>query len=150
MELENGLIGADMNPDWINGLLGGALIGAGSGVLLLGNGRIAGISGILGAIVESPFSRQTTERLLFVAGLMIVPLVYFLVKGPPDYEMTSNVTVLVIAGLLTGIGTRLGNGCTSGHGICGLSRFSTRSLVAVLTFMATGVLAVTALSFLGL
>lgn len=129
-----------MNPDWIDGLIGGAMIGAAAGLLLLVNGRIAGISGILGGVLEA--SGPWLERALFVVGLAVSPALYFLLGGEKTIEVTSNVAFLVIGGLLVGFGSRLGSGCTSGHGVCGAARLSKRSLLAMATFMATAVLTV--------
>jgi uncharacterized membrane protein YedE/YeeE len=120
-----------------SGLLGGMLIGLAATLLLAFNGRIAGISGILSAVV-SPLSGESFWKFAFVAGLVAGPLVFALVTGAPaPLELQTGGLGLVVAGLLVGFGTRLGSGCTSGHGICGLARLSPRSLVATLTFMAT-------------
>ncbi len=122
-------------------LLGGALIGASASILLLFNGRIAGISGIVGGLVR-PRAGEISWRVLFVAGLFAGGLVLSVVRpssfGP---RRVVSLPLAVLAGLLVGFGTRLGNGCTSGHGVCGISRFSPRSLAATATFMATGALA---------
>jgi len=119
-------------------LCGGALIGTASGALALGLGRIAGISGIVGELF-APRSRVPGDlswRAAFVVGLVLSPLVYGLVAPLPTVEVHASAATLVVAGLLVGLGTRYANGCTSGHGVCGLSRGSARSLVATLTFMA--------------
>ncbi|MHA1529651.1 MAG: YeeE/YedE family protein [Alphaproteobacteria bacterium] len=131
-----------MSQDWIFGLAGGLLIGAASAILLLGNGRIAGISGILGgvlggALARTPERRGIGEGLAFLAGLIGLPALYALTAGAPTIAVTASVPVLLTGGLLVGLGTRLGGGCTSGHGVCGLSRLSPRSLVATGVFMAT-------------
>ncbi|MBN8195091.1 YeeE/YedE family protein [Thalassospira povalilytica] len=124
----------------VSALLGGGLIGLASGLYLLLNGRIAGISGIVGGLLSSSKgSTSAFERLAFVIGLIAGPLV--LITGTSieaQSVVTSPLPVIVIAGLLVGVGTTIGSGCTSGHGICGLSRFSLRSLVATLSFMAAG------------
>ncbi|WP_047393740.1 YeeE/YedE family protein [Chitinibacter sp. ZOR0017] len=117
-------------------LAGGALIGLSGGLLILLGARIAGIAGILGGLVQGATDRQW--RFLFVLGILLSPLVWQLFAPLPALQMVSNPLGLVIAGLLVGIGTRYANGCTSGHGICGLSRFSVRSLAAVLSFMSAG------------
>ena len=124
-------------------LLGGALIGASATLMLLVNGRIAGISGIVGGLLR-PGRSELGHRALFVLGLLAGGLVLGLV-APEVFamEIERSTGALVAAGLLVGIGTRLGNGCTSGHGVCGLSRLSRRSAVATLTFMSAGVLAAT-------
>jgi uncharacterized protein len=124
-------------------LIGGGMIGAAAVLLMASHGRIAGISGITAALLPPFFDAQWKGRLAFVAGLVVAPLVYAAVSGqwPPMTIATSH-TALVLAGVLVGFGSVWGSGCTSGHGICGLSRFSARSLVAVLTFMATAMLTV--------
>ncbi len=124
---------------WLTPLIGGILIGLAATLLLWLNGRIAGISGILGGVVM-PRAGETAWRVLFLlgligagtAGLLLVPGAYTPRQGFP-------VWMLVVAGLLVGFGTRMGNGCTSGHGVCGLGRLSPRSFAAVLTFMATAI-----------
>lgn len=124
-------------------LIGGLVIGAAASMLLLGIGRIAGVSGITASVVR--IKNVEAWQVLFLLGLIVSPLIYQLIAPLPTIEVTSSVPLLIIAGLLVGIGTQLGSGCTSGHGICGLARFSKRSLVAVLTFMATGIITVTLL-----
>lgn len=125
-----------MIQDWIFGLAGGLLIGTAAALLLLGNGRIAGISGILGGVLARiPEMRGQAEGLAFLAGLIGLPALYALTAGAPAITVTASVPLLVTGGLLVGFGTRLGGGCTSGHGICGLSRLSPRSLVATGAFM---------------
>ena len=128
-----------MTQDWIYGLAGGLLIGTAAAILLLGNGRIAGISGILGGI---PTRRGFVEGLAFVAGLIGLPALYSLTVGAPEISVTTSAPLLLAGGLLVGFGTRLGSGCTSGHGVCGLSRLSPRSLVATGAFMATAAVVV--------
>ena len=125
-----------MIQDWIFGLAGGLLIGTAAALLLLGNGRIAGISGILGGVLARvPEMRGQAEGLAFLAGLIGLPALYALTAGAPAIIVTASAPLLVAGGLLVGFGTRLGSGCTSGHGICGLSRLSPRSLVATGVFM---------------
>jgi len=131
-----------MSIDWVNftpwtALLGGALIGLAAAVLFLGIGRIAGISGIVGGLFQAS-SRSDAWRWLFLAGLLVAPWLYVLVKPFPEIEMVASPLLLIIAGLLVGFGTRYGAGCTSGHGVCGLSRLSLRSLAATLSFMGMG------------
>ncbi|MCB5194801.1 YeeE/YedE family protein [Deefgea salmonis] len=121
-------------------LAGGALIGLSAGLLILLAGKIAGIAGILGGLVNR--SPDRTWRALFVLGLLISPWLWQLFAPLPSLTMVTSIPGLIIAGLLVGIGTRYANGCTSGHGICGLSRFSLRSLIAVLTFMSSGFISV--------
>lgn len=118
-------------------LAGGLLIGLAAALFLLFNGRIAGISGIVGGLLK-PARGDIAWRIAFVAGLVIAPLVYALAAPLPQVHVEANYPVLLIAGLLVGIGTRYGSGCTSGHGICGLSRSSPRSVMATVAFMFAG------------
>jgi uncharacterized membrane protein YedE/YeeE len=122
-------------------LLGGLLIGTASALFILANGRIAGISGILGGLLR-PTSGDVMWRLAFLLGLLVAPAVLAPFVAPVIPTIDAGPTTLIIAGLLVGIGTRYGGGCTSGHGICGLSRLSPRSLVATLSFMTAGFLVV--------
>ena len=132
-----------MIQNWLFGLGGGLLIGIASAMLLLGNGRIAGISGIAGGIVASiPKFRGINENAAFVAGLIGLPLVYTLIKGAPPIVVTHSMPLLLVGGLLVGFGTRMSGGCTSGHGVCGLSRLSLRSIAATGLFMAVGAIVV--------
>jgi uncharacterized membrane protein YedE/YeeE len=118
-------------------LMGGALIGLAAALFALFNGRIAGISGILGGLLQ-PKPGDVSWRITFIAGLVLAPFVYQLFEPLPELRIDASTATLVIAGLLVGVGTRYGSGCTSGHGVCGLSRRSPRSLTATLTFMAAG------------
>ena len=132
------------------GLAGGVLIGLAAAVMLLGLGRIAGVSGIAAkaaGLGGSGIARGAAWT--FLIGLPLGALVVSLAQGGIAASFAS-APVLVIAGLLVGIGTRLGSGCTSGHGVCGVSRFSARSIVATLTFMAAGIATVAAMNALGL
>lgn len=123
-------------------LAGGALIGASAALLLVANGRIAGISGILGGLLP-PSSRDWAWRMAFLIGLLAGPLLFRAVAGRwPEIRIGVSWPMLVAAGLLVGFGTRLGSGCTSGHGVCGLARLSPRSVAAVMTFMATAIVTV--------
>ena len=122
-------------------LAGGLLIGLAAAALALFNGRIAGISGILGGLLRLP-KGDSAWRAAFLLGLIGAPLLYALAFSLPRPQIDANVTTLIIAGLLVGIGTRYGAGCTSGHGVCGLSRLSPRSAVATLAFMGAGFAAV--------
>ncbi|MDB5959723.1 MAG: YeeE/YedE, partial [Massilia sp.] len=120
--------------DWVHftpwaSLAGGVLIGLAAALLLLFNGRIAGISGILGGLLEWPRG-DLAWRIAFLLGLIGAPLVYSLLAPLPAAQVDAGTATLVVAGLLVGIGTRYGGGCTSGHGVCGLSRRSPRSLMA--------------------
>ncbi|UWQ47161.1 YeeE/YedE family protein [Leisingera aquaemixtae] len=130
-----------MQADWIWGLGGGLLIGLGGAVYLLGNGRIMGASGILGGLLDGSGRNTAAERIAFIAGVMGMPLLIgLLTGGTPDTHVTSNAAVLVLAGLLVGVGTRVANGCTSGHGVCGISRLSLRGIAATAVFMLAGIL----------
>ena len=126
--------------DAVNGLLGGLLIGLAAALFLLGNGRIAGISGIAVSIANAPATRRRLESAAFIAGLILAPLAYAGLAGPVEIGVPSSIPLLLVAGLLVGIGTRTGNGCTSGHGVCGLSRLSKRSMAATATFMVVAAL----------
>jgi uncharacterized membrane protein YedE/YeeE len=121
----------------LSAAIGGVLIGVAAAMLLLVNGRVAGIAGILGGLVR-PRLGDTAWRLAFVAGLLVAPMLYALVHAAPVIDFATGYPALVAAGLLVGFGSRLGSGCTSGHGICGMSRLSPRSIVATLVFMAAG------------
>ncbi len=118
-------------------LAGGALIGLAAALLVLLNGRIAGISGVLGGLLK-PARGDAAWRAAFVGGLLAAPLLYTLFFGAPVVSIDAGLGALVAAGLLVGVGTRYGAGCTSGHGVCGLSRLSLRSLAATLAFMGAG------------
>ena len=131
-----------MSIDWINftpwtSLGAGALIGLSVSVFVLANGRVAGISGLLGSVMRFG-SEGWSEKALFLLGLVIAPLLWGLFSVLPQIEITAQWPALVMAGLLVGLGTRYGSGCTSGHGVCGISRLSPRSLVATVCFMAAG------------
>ncbi|MCK1387213.1 YeeE/YedE family protein [Bradyrhizobium sp. 21] len=124
-------------------LLGGALIGLSAVLLMWATGRIAGVSGIAARLFPPYEDRQFTGRLAFVAGLVVAPILVRLgTGGLPPQTIAVATPLLIVAGLLTGFGAVWGSGCTSGHGVCGLSRLSVRSLVATITFMATGVVTV--------
>lgn len=118
-------------------LTGGLLIGFAAALLVLGNGRIPGISGILGGLLDTAPSDRAW-RAAFVLGLFAAPWLFRLFAALPSVAIASSPPVLVAAGLLVGVGTRYGSGCTSGHGVCGLSRGSVRSVAATVTFMAMG------------
>ncbi|MDN5665946.1 MAG: YeeE/YedE family protein [Psychrobacter sp.] len=121
-------------------LVGGLILGVATVILLLGIGRIAGISGITSSLLKP--KRVEMWQVLFIAGLVLSPLLYRVFKPLPDIEVTTSLPLLIAAGLLVGFGTRLGSGCTSGHGICGNARLSPRSMVATATFMAFGIITV--------
>jgi uncharacterized membrane protein YedE/YeeE len=118
-------------------LLGGVLAGVASALFILNNGRIAGISGILGGLLN-PRKDDVLWRIAFLLGLIAAPAITFMFIPAPVVTIEAETVTLLIAGVLVGVGTRYGAGCTSGHGICGLSRLSPRSLIATLTFMAAG------------
>ena len=123
-------------------LAGGVLIGLAAALMVVLLGRIAGISGILGGLLQKATwgsVRQWGWRAAFVAGMLLAPLLWQMFAPLPAMQMPCNPMLIISAGLLVGFGTRLGSGCTSGHGVCGLSRLSIRSLAATLMFMATGV-----------
>lgn len=131
-----------MTIDWNSftpwtALAGGVLIGIAAAMFVLLNGRIAGISGVLGGLLK-PHKGDVAWRVAFVGGLIAAPLLYAVSFGHPETQIDAGYGALVAAGLLVGVGTRYGSGCTSGHGVCGLSRLSPRSLVATGTFMVTG------------
>lgn len=121
---------------WFLAILGGAMIGAASGLLLLTHGRIAGISGITASAFDATDDRGW--RLAFLAGLAAAGVAARALAPAAIGGAVRSMPVVIVAGLVVGFGTRLGGGCTSGHGVCGVARWSTRSLVAVLVFMATG------------
>lgn len=123
----------------IASLLGGALIGLSAVLLMWATGRIAGVSGIAARLLPPYEDREFAGRLAFVAGLIAAPILVRIVTGSlPMQTIAAGTPVLIVAGLLTGFGAVWGSGCTSGHGVCGLSRLSVRSLVATVTFMAAG------------
>ena len=125
----------------ISAAIGGILIGLSAALLWLMNGRVAGISGILGGLARAG-GGDRLWRLAFLVGLVAAPLLYATVSGLPAVTITSSPALLVSGGLLVGFGTRLGGGCTSGHGVCGIARLSKRSLVATAAFMASAVIVV--------
>ncbi|MCS5711480.1 YeeE/YedE thiosulfate transporter family protein [Candidatus Berkiella aquae] len=132
--------------DWENftpwlSLLGGVLIGIATSLLLLVNGKIAGISGILGGLLRLPRG-DMSWRILFLLGMISAPIFYRFIIGDPTINIEADWLMNIIAGIFVGIGTRISSGCTSGHGVCGLSRLSLRSLIATLTFMCIGIITV--------
>lgn len=126
----------------ISATIGGGLIGLSAVMLMAFNGRIAGISGVFSGVAFAQ-SGDRLWRLLFVIGLIGSPLIYTLLSGrTPAFDLSANLPLILVGGLLVGFGTRLGSGCTSGHGVCGLSRLSPRSFISVLLFMGSGMLTV--------
>ncbi|MBE0441083.1 MAG: YeeE/YedE family protein [Psychrobacter sp.] len=121
-------------------LVGGLILGVATVILLLGIGRIAGISGIFSSLLKP--KRVEMWQVLFIVGLIVSPILYSIVKPLPEVAISSSLPLLIGAGLLVGFGTRLGSGCTSGHGICGNARLSPRSMAATATFMFFGIVTV--------
>jgi hypothetical protein len=135
-----------MTVDWFNftpwsSLAGGALIGLAASLFAIGNGRIAGISGLIGSLLQRG-SEGTSEKVLFLLGLLVAPLLWGVFATLPLIEFQSGWLGLILAGVLVGVGTRYGSGCTSGHGVCGISRLSPRSMVATVCFMFSGFITV--------
>ena len=137
--------------DWNNftpwsALAGGALIGLAAAIFVLFNGRIAGISVIIGGLIKpraiNLSTSDTSWRIAFIAGLVLAPLIWQLFAALPNIQIDTSTSLLISAGLITGFGTRYGSGCTSGHGVCGISRLSPRAMVATLIFMSFGFLTV--------
>ena len=132
-----------IEQDWIWGFAGGLMIGGAASLYLLVNGRIMGASGIIGGLVDRSGWATAAERGAFLAGLFLLPLVVQRIFWPDlSTQITGNLAVVVAAGLLVGVGTRLANGCTSGHGVCGISRFSLRGMVATVFYLLAGGLSV--------
>lgn len=129
-----------MEQSWILGLIGGLIIGSAGAVYLLMNGRVMGASGIIGGLVDG--SGRNLERASFLAGLFILPALVAATVYPSQTNVTGNLFVVAVAGLLVGIGTRVANGCTSGHGVCGISRLSLRGIVATIFYILAGGLTV--------
>ena len=132
-----------MSIDWAHftpwsALAGGALIGLAAALFALANGRIAGISGILGGLLERDGRPDLGWRVAFVVGVLVAPVLWLMLGALPPIDIDTGWGALIAAGVLVGIGTRYGAGCTSGHGVCGLSRLSPRSIAATLTFMLAG------------
>ena len=125
---------------WMS-LAGSIVLGLASALFILFNGRVLGISGIVGGLLR-PKTRDIVWRLSFLLGMLVAPSLYVAFIGPMVATIDASWAMVIVAGLLVGIGTRYGSGCTSGHGVCGLSRMSPRSLVATLSFMAAGFITV--------
>ena len=131
-----------MEQDWIWGLVGGFMVGSAAALYLLVNGRILGASGILGGLIDGTGRDSIGERTAFIIGVILLPFLMLPLYDSVDTKLTSNVAVIIVAGLLVGIGTRLANGCTSGHGVCGISRLSLRGIVATVFYLLAGGLTV--------
>lgn len=124
--------------EWLWGLVGGLMIGCAAALYLLVNGRIMGASGLLGGMLDTGNHHQRIERGAFVAGVIGAPALAAMLTSAPRTQIADNVLLLAIGGLAVGFGTRMANGCTSGHGVCGISRFSVRGFVATLCYLAFG------------
>ncbi|HHR6078556.1 TPA: YeeE/YedE family protein [Providencia alcalifaciens] len=143
-----------MTIDWAHftpgsAAIGGVLIGLAVAILLILNGRIAGISGILAGVLK-PTKGDTAWKLAFIVGILVAPLLFITFVYTPEVTIATSTPLLIAAGLLVGFGTRLGSGCTSGHGICGMARFSRRSMVAVAIFMLVAFITVAVINHFGL
>ncbi|MTC78007.1 YeeE/YedE family protein [Providencia sp. wls1916] len=143
-----------MTIDWAHftpgsAAIGGVLIGLAVAILLIFNGRIAGISGILVGVLK-PTKGDTAWKLAFIVGILVAPLLFITFVYTPEVTIATSTPLLIAAGLLVGFGTRLGSGCTSGHGICGMARFSRRSMVAVVVFMLVAFITVAVINHFGL
>lgn len=143
-----------MTIDWAHftpgsAAVGGVLIGLAVAILLILNGRIAGISGILAGVLK-PTKGDTAWKLAFIIGILVAPLLFITFVYTPEVTIATSTPLLIAAGLLVGFGTRLGSGCTSGHGICGMARFSRRSMVAVVIFMLVAFITVAVINHFGL
>jgi hypothetical protein len=135
---------------WLWGLAGGLLIGGAAALFLLVNGRVMGASGILGGLVDGSGRDNLMERLSFLGGLILAPALLVALFGESETHLTGNWAVIILSGLLVGLGTRLANGCTSGHGVCGISRLSLRSIVSTVFYiLAGGIVMVLARHLLG-
>ncbi|MBU2737426.1 YeeE/YedE family protein [Acidithiobacillus concretivorus] len=131
-----------MQHEWLMGFVGGLMIGTAALTFLVVNGRIMGVSGLIGGLIDRSGWGNGWERLVFLFGLFIVPALWVHFVAPVETHVTSNLTLIIIAGLLVGMGSRLANGCTSGHGVCGISRFSIRSIFATAVYLLSGIIAI--------
>ena len=132
-----------MQTDWIMGLIGGVVIGLAASFYLLTNGKVMGASGIIGGLVDKSGWTTAWDRIVFLVGLVFAPMVCIIVLDiRAETKVTTNTIVLILAGLMVGIGTRLANGCTSGHGVCGISRLSLRGIFSTIFYVLAGIFTV--------
>ena len=127
-----------MNQDWLMGLIGGGVIGTAAAIFLLINGKVMGASGLTGGLVDRSGIDTWKERVSWLAGLIIFPAILTLIYGIKPTNITTNIPLIIVAGLLVGVGTRLANGCTSGHGVCGISRLSLRGIASTVFYIGAG------------
>lgn len=127
-----------MEQDWIWGLFGGFMIGLAGAILLLANGRVMGASGIFGGLVDRSGWSTAKERVIFIVGTMLFPMAIIPLYDSVDTHLTDNYVLIIIGGILVGLGSRTANGCTSGHGVCGISRLSLRGIVATVFYITAG------------
>uniref|UniRef100_UPI0040484419 YeeE/YedE family protein n=1 Tax=Yoonia sp. TaxID=2212373 RepID=UPI0040484419 len=127
-----------MNQDWLMGLIGGGVIGTAAAIFLLINGKVMGASGLTGGLIDRSGIDTWQERVAWLAGLIIFPAILTLIYGIKPTNITTNIPLIIVAGLLVGVGTRLANGCTSGHGVCGISRLSLRGIASTVFYIGAG------------
>ncbi len=139
-----------METNWLGGIAGGALIGLSAVLMLLFNGRITGVSGIVGSLLINQPLNERLWRAMFIIGLLFGAGIYIAIHGELNIHMQASRSLLILSGILVGIGTNLGSGCTSGHGVCGIARRSQRSITATLIFISIAMLTVFIKQKLGL